>query len=200
MTTSLSFHAHNAASPSSYTTQSICRCMVIHGSVPIQQMVGLMSSMPDGAVMSLRLGRRLGATLVAGLPQDLDALDALNLPPCDAIQAEMDEANRRSLPELAHWLNHGDCGASSEALAKALFGIPQSAGIAHPRDASDLARCVQLLAVTNSAHRISEAASISPEWKALVAHWDAITDPTLDHAACSERIHALTQRRASPSP
>lgn len=85
-----------------------------------------------------------------------------------------------SIPESAmQWLASGERGLSSNAIFTKMTGI-KTAKCAFeegffPLDPDGLTRCVKLLeAVPEFAPRIGEMADVSPEWAALVAHWDEL--------------------------
>lgn len=78
------------------------------------------------------------------------------------------------------WLTSGERGISSEQIFETLTGFAASGGrkrsATHPMDPADLRRCLLLLQqVPEFEPRISELAFVSPEWAALVAHWDELT-------------------------
>lgn len=82
--------------------------------------------------------------------------------------------------ELADWLRFGDRGVSSNAIVETLEGWPNGTLSGHwlttyPHDPADLRRCALLLrAVPGYRARIGELSAASPEWAALVAHWDEL--------------------------
>ena len=60
---------------------------------------------------------------------------------------------------------------SSPALAAALL----QGRSGHPRDPSDLGRCIRLLDIAPEYRaRLPEMANLGPEWAALVTHWDEL--------------------------
>ena len=79
-------------------------------------------------------------------------------------------------PLAASWLESGERGQSSEALCRLFFDAPaqsiSSSPASHPRDPSDLRRCVLFLEATGTAGRIVEAGLLSPEWGRLVGNWE----------------------------
>lgn len=76
------------------------------------------------------------------------------------------------------WLALGERGVSSEAIFAKLTGIPVRDYRwlnTHPHDPDDLYRCRKLLeAVPEFRARLSEMATVSPVWAALVEHWDEL--------------------------
>lgn len=95
------------------------------------------------------------------------------------------------------WLATGRVGLSSKQLAMWIaFGqrTDSGFGIDHPHDPDDLDRCLKFLEVVPEAraelHRMSE---LSPVWKALVQHWDAIEQSHLDEVGLG-----WTKARSAP--
>lgn len=74
------------------------------------------------------------------------------------------------------WVCTGERGLSSEAMCRALFGIPMADDRneqPYPRDPDDLRRCRLFLeAVPEARSRMGELSNLSPTWKAYVEHWD----------------------------
>lgn len=90
-----------------------------------------------------------------------------------------DRPSKRDIPgwaEALAWISSGERGLSSEAMCRALFGVPygdREAEPAAPRDPDDLRRCRAFLdAVPQARERLSELATLSPTWKIYVEHWD----------------------------
>lgn len=85
--------------------------------------------------------------------------------------------------ELLAWLAGGERGVSSNSIVQHLTGIPAAGrhGMGHPYDPDDLDRCLKLLCkVPELAAEIDGMATASPEWAALIEHWDEITRSHLD--------------------
>lgn len=62
---------------------------------------------------------------------------------------------------------------SSNAMCKAIWdGVPKGAENHHPLDVDDLSRCIAMADATQPGDRIQRAATISPEWAAIMAVWD----------------------------
>ena len=80
------------------------------------------------------------------------------------------------------WLRTGERGSSSEAIVEHLTGINTDGGryLGNrdiPWDPADLRRCRLLLeAVPSLAEQFSKMATCSPEWAAMVAHWQELCD------------------------
>lgn len=81
-------------------------------------------------------------------------------------------------PGLNNWIRNGERGLSSEAIVDHLAHHPLARARdrgSHPRDASDLRRCVLLLdAVPTLRPLLPHMAEVSAEWAALVDHWDEL--------------------------
>jgi hypothetical protein len=76
---------------------------------------------------------------------------------------------------LARWATGGDTGSSSEAIAAVMTGNKPKGYVDHPLDGGDLGRCIRLLdLIPEWKVRLSEMASFSEEWAALVQHWDEL--------------------------
>jgi len=77
--------------------------------------------------------------------------------------------------KILEWFLTGSVGASSTAIAAKMAGI-DSGDSAHPRDPSDLRRCVEFLeAVPEAKERFEEMRVVSPDWYRLVGAWPSIT-------------------------
>jgi hypothetical protein len=77
------------------------------------------------------------------------------------------------------WLAYGERGISSEAIVTRLTGI----GVGHydngdhPLDMGDFKRCELLLReVSEARERFNEMRDVSPQWDALVEHWQEIVN------------------------
>ncbi|WP_405137461.1 hypothetical protein [Nocardia sp. NBC_01388] len=102
------------------------------------------------------------------------------------------------LSAFANWLHTADRGLSSHAIIGALTGRrtlpgrPVVVGIEWPLDAGDFWRCEQLLrAVPEAREHMLLIAELSPEWSALVAHWDDLA--ILDRPTLTDRIWELIE-------
>lgn len=79
---------------------------------------------------------------------------------------------------IIKWFLTGDVGTSSEAIVAQMTGIETSrAGVGdHPHNGGDFGRCHKLLeAIPEFLPRLKEMAGRSPEWAALVEHWEELT-------------------------
>ncbi|AGY47179.1 hypothetical protein CN1A_70 [Clavibacter phage CN1A] len=76
------------------------------------------------------------------------------------------------------WLATGERGISSEAIVTQLSGVPigRDYGFGtQPHDPSDFRRCELLLRMVPEARpHLERMRLVSPEWNALVEHWDTI--------------------------
>lgn len=191
-----------------YEVKVIQNCRLIFGEVPLSDMAGLLRSFGKNAIMDINLAKRVGALMVIGAPEDIQALWAMNLPPSAANQAEHDNLMKQGFPRVAHWLLHGERGLSSEAMCKALYGVPACARQDHPRDGDDFRRCVLFLDQTESRsdpNLWKQLRALSAEWAALVAHWAEIETLLKDDLAknghrCSQAIRALLQEAQASRP
>jgi hypothetical protein len=76
--------------------------------------------------------------------------------------------------KFVEWLASGERGISSNTIASVLSGLDcmQGWGYSHPRDPADFKRCLFLLyAVPGFSENLSKMGDVSPEWAALVEHW-----------------------------
>jgi hypothetical protein len=87
---------------------------------------------------------------------------------------ELEERVRRATPGMGFdaWLRSDDTGVSSEFMAGVLSRrFMRKYG--HPHDGDDFGRCVRLLdAAPELRANLDSIKSFSPEWNALVTHWD----------------------------
>ena len=81
---------------------------------------------------------------------------------------------------ILQWLAGPNTGLSSEAMAYFRIGVKRSGswtGKEHPCDPADFNRCL-LLVETVPAVRdaFGDIAKLSPQWKAIIDHWDELRD------------------------
>jgi hypothetical protein len=100
-----------------------------------------------------------------------------------AMAAEKIDAQHALLKEWQKailWVTGSDTGTSSKAiLIRMLGGMP--AWHTFPHDASDLGRCLRLLARFPSwRQRIGEMAEVSGPWAAMTREWDALEKCMVD--------------------
>lgn len=160
---------------SGYTIKSIYGCRIVFGSVPMADFAMLSHGFSKKALVAADIADRIGATLVIGEPADLDELRKLDLQVSEKRQRDCAQAVRLGLHDVAMWLRTGERGASSNAMCKRIFAIPDDAGADHPYDPDDLRRCLQFLCATDAHDKVSLMADVSPEWGRLVSNWTEIT-------------------------
>lgn len=168
-----------------YKTQIIEGCTVIFGSIPIREVSALCLGFSNNAVMDLHLASLMGACMVLGEPAAIDKLNNAppeSLPISQKRRDESQQASDAGYPKLAAWLLTGKRGLSSDALSKAIYGIPASAGVNHPMDASDFNRCVKFMEMTESSHQLDFARGLSGHWAGLIASWGLIADALQEDA------------------
>ena len=161
---------------SAYTIEHIGNCIFIKGSVPADALQALIKLVPEGSFMSADLARMAQATFAFGPKDELDALKAeLGN---EALLREQSSSKNKSLsPQAIAWLAKGERGISSNTMFTVLTGIDQMGGwgMSHPYDLGDFRRCRLLLKqCPDLAQNLSQMSSVSPQWKALVAHWDGL--------------------------
>lgn len=99
-------------------------------------------------------------------------------------------------PGLAAWLDEGDLGQSSLAMAQAITGIPLTDDeAATPWDADDVERCVALLdRVPSFVPHLNRVALLSPAWASLINVWpelrQALPARDVSRATLSPRARA----------
>lgn len=155
-----------------YTVTEEYGCTVIRGSVPLLDMANILESAPQGSVMNIQLAGMLKAVAVIGTPDACRA--ALNtLGFTTAPSAEM--LKNHSLEErMDLWRLKGEVGSSALVMANALTGkFAPGQGSPHPLDPADFRRCALLLKWAPELRpRIHELETLSPQWQAIVSHWD----------------------------
>lgn len=130
--------------------------------------------------------------IAAYLPMDAGVfarlMTALHCPMCAADATEIGLRDANDVPAttvtisaaLRDWLASGERGISSNFMVQHLTGVPATDRwfpYGHPDDGDDLRRCMLLLeAVPELKPLVPRMATASPEWAALVAHWDALID------------------------
>lgn len=88
----------------------------------------------------------------------------------------MNHLSQETLSQAMHWLVNGSTGLSSKCLlATIIHGQPIQGGwnaTFHPRDPSDLKRCIGLLdAAPDLRNHLGMMKTVSKEWEILVHHW-----------------------------
>lgn len=156
-------------------------CRIVYGMIPLSDLASILKGMSKKAVMDIELCTRLGATMVAGLPENLEKLRA-NTP-----AKSFDSDLTRQIGEgAARWAASGRVGVSSNHLLYTLTGFnamawlrgqdPKSkAEVGHPHDAADFRRCRFLLEAEPALRsRLPELSKTHPVWAALVPRWDEL--------------------------
>jgi hypothetical protein len=153
-------------------------CIITYGSMPIPTMMQLIEEAGVDALLDAALARRLNASMVVGVQDDLDQL---NKDPeiLDVIKNNIAGKSKSfNVPESAIiWLESGDRGLSSETIFYFMTKMPiiEADDISHPHDTSDLARCRLLLeAVPEFDARRAELGAISNHWRALINNWEML--------------------------
>lgn len=81
--------------------------------------------------------------------------------------------------KILEWMATHRTGLSSEAMAYCALGLQRKGmwnGTEHPHDPSDFNRCLLLLdQVPEVRDHFPSIADLSPQWSALIAHWDELT-------------------------
>jgi hypothetical protein len=85
------------------------------------------------------------------------------------------------------WAIGRDTGSSSKAIMAVMTGNKPESRHDYPSDGSDLGRCLRLLdLIPEWKPRMGEMRAISPQWAALVDHWDELS---AKHAAKHPRLY-----------
>ena len=105
----------------------------------------------------------------------------------------MSDDNDSVTMRVMHWLLGNDTGLSSKAIVETMICGAPGKNRCHPADGGDLGRCLRLLRVVPEwVPRLGEMKAVSPQWAALVEHWDELARM---HAAGErgiyERMHGL---------
>lgn len=179
-----------------FTIKTICGCRVVYGSVPLSSFQMLSHGFSKKALMAMDIADLIGATYVIGEPAALDELRQLDLPVSAKRHADYLAAANLGLNAVAMWLRKGERGLSSNAMCKALFGVPAGAGTEHPHDPSDLRRCILFLDASGAHDHVQKMAGVSPEWSRLVSGWADLTACFAKEMATGKKApktHALMQ-------
>lgn len=161
-----------------YRIERLCGCIITYGTMPIRAMVDLMEELGDEAQMEMLLAKKLGASMVMGCHENLEALaqePSIKQQITQRIKASTEGFH---IPQSAiRWLEDGHRGMSSDTIFVAMTGVPliEAGDMSHPRDVSDFLRCRSLLeSVPEFAQRRDELKALSAHWSALVVHWDEL--------------------------
>jgi len=155
-------------------------CIIIRGSIPIVDLVALTNAAPDGAVMSTDLCRMANATMVYGLPADLQKLRETLAPAALKAARTMVKDSGLALDEACiEWLALGERGLSADTIFSRVTGLELMASRNRedsvPSDPSDLRRCMLLLESCQTvASGFTQTLKSHPQWQALVARWSEL--------------------------
>jgi hypothetical protein len=145
----------------------------------------------------IRAVASVGAEIVWPSPEPSDSPEVATVD-ATAPEAVASASEGAPLPLdlFSEWLRAGERGLSSYAIVGALTGQdflpgqPITVSSSYPLDAGDFWRCEKLLrAVPGSREHLSVMADVSPEWAALVSHWDELVE--LEVGALTRRIWDL---------
>lgn len=164
----------------SYQVEEFLGCTIVNGSVPIMEMVAIMTGSGENAVMDPGLAKVYGAGMVIGTPENLEKLRksprTLELSHAKATS----EAGNSNLSEDAmKWLEFGERGSSSEAIFSRITGIALDGEVNtdHPLDGDDFRRCRLLLeAVPEFQAKLTLMKDVSTQWHSLVNSWQELCD------------------------
>lgn len=167
---------------SRHSVEYVNNCVVLRGLVPLDIMSSVLKKSDPDAVICPRLGIMMGATMVIGLRDDLDAL--ISITPRKRLPTHL---ALKLGAEVSAWVEEADIGSSSTFLLWTLTGFnamkwyetgePLLAPVscAHPKDPADFARCRRLLeSDTTFAARLPKVAPSSREWDLLVQNWSEL--------------------------
>ena len=164
-----------------YRVEHINGCTLIFGSIPVNDLVALTKKAGKKAVISADLASLTGASFAYGLPEDVERLrQSPALPISEARIKDSIAATEKGLPTaLVKWLKTGERGMSSDAMCKAIFGIPAGAGTDHPLDPDDLSRCIKFLdaACSDGDDRlglVEKLREVSLDWWVLAEYWEEL--------------------------
>lgn len=154
------------ANPSSPVLQRLSDC-------PTLPTTPFLLEIPTGSVLRLTaIDPTLSAALQITPSGELIRLDRLDEPPRGP---QRDPAGNPQVQAALDWLFRGEIGSSALAIVDnlVLSGTefsPERPSVSHPRDGADIRRCALMLdAVPGLRERLSEMASVSSEWAALVS-------------------------------
>lgn len=164
----------------SYQVEEFLGCTIVTGSVPIMEMVAIMTGSGENAVMDPGMAKVYGAGMVIGTPENLEKLRksprTLELSHAKATS----EAGNSNLSEDAmKWLEFGERGSSSEAIFSRITGITLDGEVNtdHPLDGDDFRRCRLLLeAVPEFQAKLTLMKDVSTQWHSLVNSWQELCD------------------------
>jgi hypothetical protein len=99
-----------------------------------------------------------------------------------------DSIEKRAL----QWASGRDTGSSSKAILAVMTGNKPQSRYDYPSDGGDLGRCLRLLdLIPEWKPRIGEMRAVSPQWAALVDHWDDLAQLHAKDGKVYERMSAI---------
>lgn len=92
--------------------------------------------------------------------------------------------------KIIKWFLSGETGISSKTIVSQMTGYEMDREYAdYPKDPGDFGRCHKLLEMAHEFKpRMKEMADRSPQWAALVEHWDELTELYLQNGNLYERM------------
>lgn len=132
----------------------------------------------DGAMIDTNIARQAGADFAIGSRAAIEQL-AVVLELGALAKAQKAHANSNLSIEAIQWLATGERGTSANTMFTAITGVDVLGewGPDHPYDPSDFSRCLGLLeACPELAGGLDKVRAISPQWNALIDHWDNLSD------------------------
>ncbi len=109
-----------------------------------------------------------------------------------------DSIEKRAL----QWSVGDDTGSSSKAIVAYMTGSkPRDAAHSYPSDAGDLGRCLRLLdLIPEWKPRMVQMGELSPQWAALVDHWEELDRLQRMDGKVYERMTALLRPAEDKDP
>lgn len=158
-------------------------CILVEGAFSPEMLLSLTKEAPKGAVMSPDVARLAGVKWAIGLPGDLDVLR-------EKLAKDMPRQNITGLSEgAAEWRAVGQQGLSSATLFFHATGLlpgyisDRGNPTDHPHDPADLNRCLLLIEMAPEiGAKLPVMRAVSPQWAALVDHWDDLVASFHDEA------------------
>lgn len=164
----------------SHSVEEFLGCTIVTGPVPVMEMVSIMQSAGDDAVIDPGMGKVYGASMVLGSPANIEMLRAHPRTLELARKKAASEAGSANLSDDAmQWLEHGERGMSSEAMFSRFTGVTLEGEVNtnHPHDGDDFRRCRLLLeSVPEFQSQLHLMKDVSTEWHSLVSSWSELCE------------------------
>jgi hypothetical protein len=109
-----------------------------------------------------------------------------------------DTPENQTLRAAIKWLLSGDTGISSETILSAALGIKRDSSFHDdaPHDNSDFGRCYRLLRdIPQLREPAFEKLKKRPEWRGLIAEWDALSDMHKEGKRGAEMYQRISRLR-----